>query len=117
VGSSERRNAKAAENFLKRAIGETGVRPTCITTDKAKCYPSAEHRSSKHLNNGLERDHGHLKQRPGPMRGFKQIASADLVARGHALVQNLRNGFSSHTRDVPRNLRLATAWPQLSRMI
>ena len=42
-----------------------------MTTDKAKCYPPAlravlpdvEHRTSKYLNNGIERDHGHLKQR------------------------------------------------------
>ncbi len=100
---SERRNSKAAENFFKRSIGETGVKPTRVTTDKAKCYPPAlrevlpnvEHSCSKYLNNGLERDHGHLKQRLKPMRGFKQPASADILARGHALIQNLRNGFST----------------------
>jgi IS6 family transposase len=76
-----------------------------VITDKAGCYPpalrallpTAEHRCSKYLNNGLERDHGHLKQRLRPMRGFKQCASADILTRGHALVQNLRNGFSSLT--------------------
>ena len=51
------------------------------------------------------------------MRGFKQLAAADILTRGHALVQNLRNGFSSLTPDVPRPLRLATAWPQLARAI
>ncbi len=122
---SERRNAKAAESFLKRAIGDTGVRPTCVTTDRAKCYPPAlksvlpdvEHRSSKYLNNGLEREHGHLKQRLRPMRGFKQPTSADIVSRGHGLVQNLREGFSTLTEGIPPQLRLAVAWPQLSRMI
>ena len=69
------------------------------------------------LGNGLERDHGHLKQRLRPMRGFKQLASADSFTRGHALVQNLRNGLSSLTDRVPRPLRLATAWPQLARAI
>jgi len=66
-----------------------------VPTDKAKCYPPAlrnvlltvEHRRSKYLNNGLERDHQHLKQRLYPMRGFKRAASAELVARGHAFVQ------------------------------
>ena len=48
--------------------------------------PSTEHRSSKYLNNGLERDHGHLKQRLRPMRGFEQLTSADGFTRGHALV-------------------------------
>jgi transposase-like protein len=93
-----------------------------VVTDQAGCYPpalrtllpTAEHRSSKYLNTGLERDHGHLKQRLRPMRGFKQLESADILARGHALIQNLRNGFSSLTADVPRALRLATAWPQLA---
>src|SRR5215210_4510320 len=122
---SERRNAAAAEAFFARAIAETGVRPERVVTDKAACYPPAlrvllpavEHRTSKYLNNGLERDHGHLKQRLRPMRGFKQLASGDSLTRGHALVQNLRNGFSTLTERVPRPLRLAAAWPQLARAI
>jgi transposase, IS6 family len=123
---SERRNAAAARAFFARAIAETGVTPERVVTDKALCYPpalralvpNAEHRTSKYLNNnGLERDHGHLKQRLRPMRGFKQCASADSFSRGHALVQNLRNGFSSLTDRVPRPLRLATVWPQLARAI
>jgi IS6 family transposase len=86
-----------------------------VVTDKAACYPPvlrallpvAEHRSSKYLNKGLERDHGHLKQR----------ASADTFTRGPVLVQDLRNGFSSLTDRAARPLRLATAWPQLARAI
>ena len=119
---SHRRNARAAQTFFERAIDETGVRPERVTTDKAKCYPPAlravlprvEHRTSKYLNNGIERDHGHLKQRLYPMRGFKQAASANIIARGHALIRNLRNGFSALTVQVPLNLRLAVAWPQLA---
>ena len=122
---SERRNAAAARAFFERAIAECGVTPERVVTDKAACYPpvlrallpEAEHRTSKYLNNGLERDHGHLKQRLRPMRGFKQRASADGFARGHALVQNLRHGLSSLSDGVPRPLRLATAWPQLARAI
>ncbi len=118
---SKRRNAAAAETFFRRTIDETGITPTRVTTDKAACYPPAlravlpdgEHRTSKYLNNGLERDHQHLKQRLYPMRGFKQAASADILARGHAFIQNLRNGFSSLTATVPRQLRLMTAWSQL----
>ena len=101
------------------------MRPERVTTDKAKCYPPAlravlpgvEHRTSKYLNNGMERDHGHLKQRLYPMRGFKQGVSAASIARGHALIQNLRNGFSELTQAVPRQLRLATAWQQLTAAI
>ncbi len=79
--------------------------------------PNAEHRRSKYLNNGLERDHGHLKQRYYPMRGFKQARSADVLARGHALIQNLRNDFFTLTMGVAAHLRLAVAWPQLTRAI
>ena len=122
---SERQNSKAAQTFFQHAIDETGVRPERVTTDKAKCYPPAlcavlpgvEHRTSKYLNNGLERNHHHLKQRLYPMRGFKQAASADIVTRGHALIQNLRTGFSTLTVTVPRQLRLMTAWSQLTQGI
>jgi transposase, IS6 family len=122
---SERRNSAATRAFFERAIAETGRTPERVVTDKAACYPpalrallpAAEHRTSKYLNNGLERDHGHLKQRLRPMRGFKQQVSADILTRGHALVQNLRNGFSALTATVPRPLRLAMAWPQLARAI
>jgi len=122
---SERRNAAAAQTFFERALAETEVTPVRVTTDKAKCYPPAlravlpgvEHRRSKYLNNGLERDHSHLKQRLYPMRGFKRGTSADTLARGHALIRNLRGGFSSLTADVAPNLRLASAWPQLARAL
>ena len=72
---------------------------------------------SRYLNNALERDHGHLKQRLRPMRGFKDPRSADVVVRGHALVQNLRNGFSTLTAPVEHRLRLLSAWSQLERSI
>ena len=109
----------------KQAIDETAVRPDRATTDKAGCYPpamravlpGAERRTVRFLNNGLERDHGHLKQRVRPMRGFKSPASADVLSRGHGLIQNLRNGFSTLTAALPRPLRLLTAWPQLAQMI
>ena len=70
-----------------------------------------------YCDHAIERDHGHLKQRLRPMRGFKQLDSADILTRGHALIQNLRNGFSLLTTDVARSLRLATASPQLARAI
>ncbi len=40
-----------------------------------------EHRRSKDLDNGLERGHGHLKQRLYLMRGSKFLASASVIAR------------------------------------
>ena len=122
---SERRTAAAAPAFFERALAETEVPPVRVTSDTAKCYPpalravlpGAEHRRSKYLNNGLERDHAHLKQRLDPLRGFKRGPSADTLARGHALIRNLRGGCSSRTAAVAPNLRLATAWPQLAQAI
>jgi transposase-like protein len=122
---SERRNAAAAQAFFERMIAQTDLTPERIVTDRARCYPPAlravlpnvEHQCSRYSNNALERDHGHLKQQLRPMRGFKHPASADTVVRGHALVQNLRNGFSTLTAPVERRLRLLTAWPQLARLI
>ena len=117
---SKRRNADAAEGFFRRSIDETGVKPERVTTDKAKCYPPAlrnvlpgvEHQTSKYLNNGIERDHGHLKQRLYPMRGFKQEASADVIVRGHALdpesAQRLLRTHGSGSAQSPACRRLAT---------
>ena len=122
---AERRNADAAEAFFQRAMGETGVTPQRVVTDKAKCYapalrrvlPNVEHRRSRYLNNRIERDHGHLKQRLYPMRGFKQTRSAATLARGHALIQNLRNGFSNLTATVAREVRLMMAWSVLAQAV
>ena len=69
------------------------------------------------MNNGLERDHGHLKQRSYSMRGFKQADADALLVRGHAFIHNLRNGFSKRTAEAPRQLRIMTAWSQLTRAI
>jgi transposase-like protein len=86
-------------------------------TDKAKSYPKAvhallpdvEHRSSKYLNNGLERDHQHLKGRVWPMRRFKQVASASTFCQRHTLIRNLARDHSALTAEVPPRLRLAGA--------
>jgi hypothetical protein len=58
-----------------------------------------------------------LKQRLYPMRGFKRGGAADTLARGHALVRNLRQGFSTLTVSVPPRLRLSTAWPLLAQAL
>ncbi len=106
-------------------MASTEVTPTRVTTDKAKCYPpalravlpAAEHRSSHNMNNALERDHQHLKGRARPMRRFKQTATAGGVCQGHALIRNLRQGFSDLTAGVSPRLRLATAWSVLAAAI
>ncbi len=119
---SDRRDRTAAEAFFAGALRTTTVTPSKVTTDKAKCYPPAlrtllpnvEHRTSKYLNNGLERDHQHLKGRIRPMRRFKTVGGAANFSDGHALIRNLRGGFSSLTASVGIQLRLATAWSALA---
>ena len=106
-------------------MAPTGVRPTRVTSDKATCYPpalrallpGAEHRSSKYLNNGLERDHQFLKGRVRPMRRFKETATASTFCRGHALIRNLGRGFSLLATGATPRLRLATAWTALAAML
>ena len=92
-----------------------------MTADKAKCYPPAlrtvlpnvEHRTSNDLNTGLDRDHQHLKGRLQSVRWFKVVGGAINFSQGHALIRNLRGGFSMLTTSVERHLRLARAWSVL----
>jgi transposase-like protein len=122
---SDRRNAAAAQTFFEAALDASTVIPTPKTSDKAKCYPPAlravlpnvEHRTSKYLNNGLERDHQHLKGRIRPMRSFKTFGGASNFSRGHALIRNLECGFSALARSAPARLRLAAAWTALAAII
>ncbi len=122
---SDHRDAASARAFFERAIAETGVSPSRVTSDQAKCYPpalrtvlpGAEHRSSKYLNNGLERDHQFLKGRVRPMRRFKATATAGTFCRGHALIRNLGRGFSPLAAGATPRLRLATAWTALAAML
>ncbi len=123
---SDRRNTAAARAFFKHSLEGSGVTPTRVTTDTAKCYPPAlrtvlplaEHRSSKYLNNGLERDHQHGcpvgEGRVRPMRRFKTGIGASMFCRGHAMIRNLGRGFSSLTTGVAPRVRLATAWSALA---
>ena len=122
---SDHRDAASARAFFERAMAATSMTPTRVTTDKAKCYPpalrtllpTAEHRSSKYLNNGLERDHQFLKGRVRPMRRFKATGMASTFCRGHALIRNLGRGFSRLAVGAPPRLRLATAWTALAAML
>jgi transposase-like protein len=62
--------------------------------------PGAERRSAHDLNNGLERDHQHVKSHAQPMRQFKRLARANTLCRGHVLIRNLGHGFSGLTDGV-----------------
>jgi len=121
VYTSRQRDARAARRFFKRAIGTTKVTPTEVVTDQAATYPivmedllpAAWHRTEQYANNHVEADHGRLKARLGPMRGFKQDRSARVVIAGHAFVQNLRRGHYELAVEVPVGQRLTVAFDDL----
>ena len=122
---SDHRDAASACAFFDRAVASSDAVPTRVISDKAKCYPpavrarvpAAEHRCSKDLNNGLERDHQFLKGRVRPMRRFKTTATARTFCRGHALIRNLGRGFTRLAAGAAPRLRLATAWTALSMLL
>ena len=47
-------------------------------------------RSSKFLNNGVEQDHRRVKQRIGPMLGFKRFDTAAVTISGIELAAKIR---------------------------
>jgi len=84
----KRRNTRAAHHFLSEAAKTRWNRPSSsITTDKLRSYPEAierlkkegellkdiVYRTSKHLNNIVEADHGALKQVIRTTRGFQTM--------------------------------------------
>ncbi len=71
-----------------------------MTTDGAPAYPPALaavlpgvlHETGKAVQQRIERDHQHLKGRLHPVRGFKTLAGARVLCRGHAFLRTLRGG-------------------------
>ena len=54
------------------------------------------------------------KARLRPMRGLTRFRSAEVIAGGHAFVQNLRRSHYELATDAPPPLRLATAFTELA---
>lgn len=119
------RDARAARRFFERAIMTTQTKPAEVVTDRARAYvgvldevlPAAFHDVELYANNVLEADHGRLKSRLRPMRGFKTDASAQLVSLGHAFVQNLGRGHFELGVDAPPKRRLAHAFAELALVV
>src|SRR5918912_1803172 len=107
---SPTRDLAAARSFFDVAITSSGTTPRRVITDKAGPYPPALalvvpgvlHRTGRYRTNGIERDHGFLKERLRPMRGRKSRRSAAIFVRGHALVRNIRRGFYRVVESVPQ---------------
>ena len=119
---SSTRDMGAACRFFERAIASSGTTPRRVITDKAASYPPAInvavpgvlHGTGRYRTNGIERDHGFLKERLRSMRGLKSVASASIFMRGHALVCNIRRGFYRIMESVPERQLLAWAWNRLA---
>jgi transposase-like protein len=122
---SPRRNAEAARRFFARALEQSSIPPTEVTTDGYRLYPGivdelvpfAFHCTQVHANNAIETDHGRLKARPRPMRGLKRDRTARVILAGHAFVQNLRRGFYDLGIDAPATSRLAAAFAELATVL
>jgi IS6 family transposase len=119
------RDTVAARRFFERAIASSGTSPRRVITDKAPTYPPALtvgvpgvlHRTGRYRTNGIERDHGFLKERLRPMRGLKSVASAAIFMCGHALMRNIRRRFYRVVESVPQRLVLAWTWNRLAKAV
>jgi len=109
---SKTRSKKAAIRFFRQAQHTTGLKPTCVTTDKLASYPKAirracgrkvTHRTSKYLNNRIEQDHRGIKRRYGSTLGFK---SFDRAAVFCSAVDETRQLFRKGT-NMKKNISLA----------
>jgi transposase-like protein len=122
---SPRRDTTAARRFFQQAITTTKITPVEVITDRAATYPiildevlpAVWHRSQQYANNTVEADHGRLKARLRPMRGFKQDRSARVVIAGHAFVQNVRRGHYELAVEEPTTRRVAVAFDELAAAI
>jgi len=127
---SETRDTVAATAFFAQAIARTEVRPRLVTTDKAPTYPPAlravvpevEHVTGKMEQQGIERDHQHLKGRTRSMHGFQQLGCAHVVCDGHGFMRNLRDGFyrlgePAGDPRLPQAPRLMRVWDDLTRIL
>jgi IS6 family transposase len=118
---SPTRDATAARRFFEQAIVSSGTTPRRVITDKAAAYPSALaaavpgvlHRTGRYRTNGIERDHGFLKERLRPMRGLKSTRSTTVFVVGHAFVRNICRGFY-RIAEAPKRLMLAWSWTRLA---
>ena len=119
---SPTRDMVAARTVFERAIASTGTTPRRVITDKAGSYPPALgaavpgvlHRTGRYRTNGIERDHGFLKERLRPMRGLKSISSSTIFIRGHALMRNICHRFYRVIESLPQPLLFAWTWNRLA---
>ncbi|KTR02211.1 hypothetical protein NS365_22255 [Aureimonas ureilytica] len=80
--------SRAPSDGLNRAYNEaiTSLRK------EGRLSPTCQHRQVKFLNNRLESDHGKLKQRIRPVRGFTSRKTAHNAIRGFEVMRMFRKG-------------------------
>jgi IS6 family transposase len=118
---SEKRDLAATRRFFTRAL-QHGTHPPEVATDRAQAYPralddlvpAACHVTEKYANNPIESDHSRLKSRLRPMRGLKQLRCARVISTGHSFVQNIRRGHYELGIEEGVNLRVLTAFDELT---
>jgi transposase-like protein len=121
---SSRRDTRAARQFFTQALRDHGD-PAEVVTDRAwalrvvvdELLPGVFYNTELYANNRIEADHGRLKARVRPMRGFKGDRSAQLVISGHAFMQNLRRGHYELAVDARPRRRVAAAFTELAQAI
>jgi transposase-like protein len=121
---SPRRDASAARQFFAMALRAHGT-PAEVVTDRAwtlravieELIPTAFHNTTKHSNNRIEADHGRLKARLRPMRGFKCDHTAQVIITGHAFMQNLRRAHYELGIEEHVHRRIAVAFNELAQTI
>ena len=121
---SSRRDTAAARRFFETALGAHGE-PVEVVTDRApalravieELIPAACHNTEQYANNRIEADYGRLKPRLRPMRGLKRDHTAQVIIRGHALMQNIRRGHYELGDDARAHRRVAAAFTELARTI
>lgn len=104
---SQKRDAKAAKRFLKKALASChATNPRTITADGDKAYPVAirelkeekyiSHctplRVKKYLNNIIEQDHRFIKKRIRNMLGLKSLQTARKMIAGIEAMHMIKKG-------------------------
>jgi transposase-like protein len=67
-------------------------------------------RSCRYLNNGVEQDHRRIKQRIGPMLGFKRFDTAAVTISGIELAARIRKGQFKFGRVPGRPTSVPEIW-------